>query len=306
MRHVRTLGVSLLAVLALGAVVAGAAQAKQTLPEMGQCLPSEGGNTGKYANSNCTVEVKKLGGVSEGPYEWTPEADNGEEMETSGGFTFETESGVKIECAAFGSSSFMRFLEHNGKTPLWRLNTCKSAANEKCSTPSVGSAKDVIGNSLEWKEEEGRGWNPTLGFIEGKKTTSPVVGLSFKGTKQTGEVEGEVGYERLFPPIVCATYNEEGEPVGGLGSVWIGGDNEKDYKGQNGVIGVLSPVDQMTKTYTLTYGSHNGEQAVASFEKKKPQYLEAYFNNHWERVAFNAQITFQMEGEAGIEIKARK
>ena len=60
MRHVRMLGLCLVAVFAVAAVAATSASA---LPEWGQCYAKAGG---KYANSNCTEKAKK----GAGKFEW--------------------------------------------------------------------------------------------------------------------------------------------------------------------------------------------------------------------------------------------
>lgn len=65
MRHVRILGACLVAVLALGVVVATSASAAG--PEWGRCVSI--GKKGKYSDANCTVEdVSK--GKPKGTYEW--------------------------------------------------------------------------------------------------------------------------------------------------------------------------------------------------------------------------------------------
>ena len=61
MRHVRMLGLCLVAVLAVGAYAVSSASA---LPEWGKCEAKAGGN---YKNSNCTEKAKPKGS---GSYEW--------------------------------------------------------------------------------------------------------------------------------------------------------------------------------------------------------------------------------------------
>jgi len=300
MRRIRWFVLSVVAVFVFAAFAAAGASAKQTLPQWGQCLPSEGGNTGRYATASCTVEVKKLHGVYEGPYEWHPAEAvfHGEPAELTGTFTFETAAEVKIQCTGLSSESFFKFAGQGGKTPLWELEGC-SADGQECDQPSTGGNEEEISSWFEWIEKEGSSWNPQLGFIEGKKSTAPVVGISFKGNKRPPE-DIQPGYELLFAPIVC--HSEE------VGTVWIGGDNEKGYKGQDGIVGVLGPVDQMSKQFTLTYGETKpGVPAVGGFEHKKPEYLEAFLGNHWEPVAYSGQIKFGVSDISGkiAELKAR-
>jgi hypothetical protein len=135
----------------------------------------------------------------------------------------------------------------------------------------------------------GRGWNhpARLGFVEGKGDPSPVVGLGFKADNdETGEPE------RFFAPIVC---------LGPIGTVWIGGED----KGGNGVVGTLTPVNEMNEAYTLTYSeSSPGVQTPDKFAHKKPEVLKAFLHNKWEPVAFVAQFTFNV-GE-DLELKASR
>ena len=60
MRHVRMLGLCLVAVFAVAAIAASSASA---LPEWGQCEAKAGG---KYSDRNCQTKAKK----GKGEYEW--------------------------------------------------------------------------------------------------------------------------------------------------------------------------------------------------------------------------------------------
>jgi hypothetical protein len=294
------LGLCLVAVFALGVVIAASASAK--LPEWGKCHRVEVENAqeeiefpevgGKYTDSNCTVKARAKQGVFQGEYEWKEATGNhafqGEELSiTSGVFTFEMQSGEKIECASVGPESLMGGLGGSeAKTPLWIFQNCTSEG-KGCATLSIGSFPGEVANVLEWLEEEGRGWKGQLGYVEGNQSSpSPAVGLGFTSdNSETGE------HERFFVPIVCE---------GSIGTVWIGGER----KGRNSVIGTIGPVNQMGTQYSLTYSeSAPGIQQPEKFANKNREVLQAFLHGRWEPVAFNGQLTFTT-GKA--EIKATR
>jgi hypothetical protein len=66
MRHLRMIGLALVAVLATTALVATSASA---LPEWGKCVV-QAKHEGKYANSNCTVKAKVVNTKPTGEFEW--------------------------------------------------------------------------------------------------------------------------------------------------------------------------------------------------------------------------------------------
>jgi hypothetical protein len=276
MRYVRMLGLCLLAVFALGAIMAAGASAK--LPEFGKCQSV--GTGGKYTDAGCTVKAHP----QQGAYEWEPasatNAFSGEEMALANGFTFETASGEKIECQGFRRDSYIPFVLNGAKTPLWELKGCISEEQE-CSTLSIGSDPEIISNALDWLEE-GRNWTGRLGFVERPN----VVGLSFKANNTEASEP-----EHFFTAIACE---------GSIGTVLIGGER----KGSNAIIGTLGPINAMTNEYQLTYSESESKPGVASplrFAHKKPVQLRAFVHNHWENIALSAEIEIETEAS---EIKA--
>jgi hypothetical protein len=283
------LGPCMVTVLVLGAVMATGASAK--LPEWGQCVATEGGTGGRYVDQACTMKAKGKGEpkVYSGGYEWTPAEEefsskNGSGFTLNETFKFETAT-AKIECTGASTASIMAFLESSAVTPLWKFTGCTTNGDENCSTLSIGSLPGEISNGLERLEPETIGWEHPggLGFVERGTESEPVVGLSFK------EVVNEETHkpEPFFTPVSCeleegATPNEN--PVG---TVLIGGDRV----GGNGVIGALSPVNEMKSTYTLTYAQGgSGMQSPTRFAHRKPQTLQMFVHNTWEPVAFVGQI----------------
>jgi hypothetical protein len=285
MRHVRMLGLCLMAVFAFGAITAAGASAK--FPELGKCAEVETG--GKYTDSACLVKAHAKGKgeekVYEGAYEWKPnsEEEGGGILETSTtAVTFETPAGYKIECSHMQNrSSMFLFNTDQAITPLWLLEGCQSEG-QPCTTLSIGSDPGIISNKLFWLEEEGRGWAGKLGFVEGQGTPDPIVGLSFTSdNRETGE------REPFFTPISCE---------GSLGTVLIGGDNEHTHKdGNNSFIGTIGPVDTPVEEFTVTYNSSPpGVQTPDQFGHGKQQYLQAFVHNEWEPVAITAKMTFEV------------
>ncbi len=313
MRYVwRGIGVSLVAACAL--IGAATASASVGLPEAGKCELLEA--VGKYLNSGCTEKARKRHGVYQGNYEWSQLSQiEGEPVALDGSFAFETAAGKKIECEALYHESSIALLgPKTTRTPLLIFEGCHSegtGAGHGCrSNDTAAQAEpEIIDDHAEWREkvifEENEeeeeipvgmypGWPGRLGFIGGKGDPNPSVGVAFK-VKRANQLPYPPVNQLLFSPIVC-----EDEAVG---TVWIGGE----HRGGNSVIGALTPVDQMSSTYTLTFTeSAPGEQTPERFEGKRQDVLQAFIKGHWEPLAFVGRWTFTLEGDTPIEIKAER
>jgi hypothetical protein len=293
MRHVRMLGLCLVAVFAFGAITAAGASAKQ-VAEWGECEKVEEGAEGKYTDPGCTVKAPHKHGVYTGEYEWAQKSGHfgGSVIapETTS-VTFETAAGHKIECTHVQAETSVRLTGPFGaRTPLWLLEGCQSEG-QPCTTISIGSDPEHVSNALYWLEEEGLAWTGKLGIVEGKGTSTPVVGLSYTSDNtETGE------REPFFTPISCE---------GSLGTVLLGGDKEKPHGlGSNSFIGAVTPVNQMTTELTVTYSeSAAGIQTPQRFEHGKQEYLQAFVHNEWEPVAITTTMKFEISER---EIKATK
>jgi hypothetical protein len=275
----------LLAIFALGAISANAVAQAETL-EWGTCYQTPHRSGGRYANSGCTDKAESKAGSHLGRYEW--ERRDGKvslsHLEATGAITFETGAGETIQCASFGFESEEVGLGPRAmSTPLWELEGCESEG-QPCQS-SFAFAGEI--NDLYAWYEEGEptpGWAGTLGFVSGKGTSSPVVGVEV-------EVKND---ERLFEPIVCE---------GAIGTVWIGGSK----KGSDSFISTMAPVNEMTDEFTWKYSeSAPGVPDPTSFEGKKPVYLEAFLKGHWEPVAMTATFHNTGPAEGAGEIKATK
>lgn len=276
----------LLGIAGLTAIVifAAVSTASAKLPEWGECTASHGG---KYSDAGC---IHRAHGKT-GEYEWTPlEAErivNGRPLTASGSIVFETQHGKRIECAEMSEDeeSFDPIERYKDRTPLWEMTGCQSEGQE-CKTPFAQA--EEITNTFAWGEEaaeEGQpapGWTVTPGFIEGKGSEAPVVGMAYAPKND----------ERMFLPIECA---------GEIGTVWIGGQK----KGHDTTIATISPVNTMSTEFTETFAqSAPGIQSPEALEHRKPVYLQAFLENHWERVAIQAELSYPLVKHQRIELKA--
>lgn len=282
--QLRTMGLGLLAACAIVAVGASASQAEKI--EWGKCLAT-GGTGGRYTDPGCTEKAEHKRGVYLGGYEW--EAREGrvhlEPMEMVGDVTFETAAGAKIECTVLGSES--ELTGHGpdlAQTPFWEFHGCESEGQQCTSNNALEFGE--INNKFAWFEEgePTPGWEGKLGFVSGKGSKTPVVGLVYKVKN----------HERAFEPVSCE---------GPIGTVWIGGER----KGGDSFISTIGPVNETTSHFTQTYSeSAPGIQSPASFEGKKPVHLEAFLGGHWEPVAMTAEFRYELGPEEEWEIKATR
>ncbi len=283
MRHVRTLGLCLLAVLALGAMVAGSASA--ALPEVGSCVEHAGG---RYSDEACTVKAHPK---TRGDYEWVPHPFGfGANVEFDnhrfdgpghiGPTTIETTSGHQIYCADTTSvynenpEVYVEIGSPNTVSPvLVSFTSCKEVGGEsrECYSPGYQNNEEGEGGTItdtnQWYEEEGpRG---QLEIIAGKGTQSPTVGLVLAAF-EPGSEDNE--RKRLLTA----------ECEGPMGTVWIGGETTKKH-GSDTIIAQIGPIDQRTDTLSVDFSQTNGIQEPAAF-KGHPRFLEALLKNEWEQV----------------------
>jgi hypothetical protein len=295
MRHLRTLGACLVAVLALGAVIASTASAG--LPEFGSC---EYTARGKYTNEACTERAQHKG---EGNYEWYTGKEFGRPARHAEGnppykmssvvyegeigpATFETSSGKKLQCQSgrtemslenpetehLGDEESGELFELHGsnkgvKGVLLAFTGCESEGKE---CHSFAGYEGEITNEEGLIFQDGEYAIGTLGFIN--KATHEV-GLSLTTIAKTSKETPRL----LINDAICE---------GSVGTVWLGGSKT----GGNSVISVIKPVDEMTAEFEQVYGqSAAGLQSPASFEGKKEDTLRAYLSNQniWEPLALS-------------------
>lgn len=269
-----------LVVIALG--TASAAQAYR--PEWGTCTAT-GGSGGRYADAACTEKATRHRGQWLGGYEWTAlsgfRASTPESVGMSGDFVLETAAGKRIECPTVWEASNIEIAGPSGAlTPRWQFIECSSEGQE-CNTQFEEEGEINTIRQLELAEE-GKGWTGRLGFISGKGTPSPVVGMQYTPAER----------ERLMSPIVCA---------GGLGTVWIGGASH----GPNSIISEIQPVNQMASSFTETFSqSAPGHGSPERFEAGPRAGLQAFLGNHWEPVSLTADLSYSFR--SALELRATR
>jgi hypothetical protein len=270
-RHVRMLGLCLAAACAIVAVAATSASA---LPEWGQCFAKKGG---KYANSNCTEKAK------------------------AGAGEFEFRKGTAIAHKGFtgaGGTGVLNTL----------LETCKRE-NQKINEICGGEETDeTIPSYVECESENAKG------EASGTKDVSNVQ-VTFHGCKLLGTAscnntgkEGEIKVNTLkgtlgyinksqhevgvdltpakkkapFAEFACSN-GELNVAVGEGPNKWensLGKVTEQPYYSKGGgdaIISPITPVNQMTSSFTQVYTTNTESENIPSkFEGKPIQLLEDY------------------------------
>jgi hypothetical protein len=305
-KRVRTLGILLAAVFALGAPTAAGASAK--LPEFGGCEAAPN-HEGKYADAGCTEPLKKVYDKYTGGYEWN----TGEQFHRGEGLvpytfeggeigptTFETTSGKKIECTG-GELGETAILGPKAVGEVLTFFTGCEAEGQECAGKFLEAG--TISDQPVWRV--GEGFKGELVYVAGKGTSTPTVGLTLTAFRKAGEV-----YEDSHKEIVTATGNLFTVVCEGpLGTVEIGGAGGKKGEKSKGntVISLISPIDEMTKEYTQTFAETGGVQEPGAAEKGKPLTLQMFLGNENKWVQMGLASTFQDISERGqlpTEIKA--
>ncbi len=272
MRHVRMLGLCLVAVFAIAAVAATAASAAS--PEWGQCYAKEGG---KYANSNCTEKAKK----GKGTFEWR----KGTEL-TNTGFSGAGGTGILISTFEICSPSAKRgpgTCVERGETPEFLGPISVECKTEKSHGETSGK------NGVKAITVEFNGCI-ALGSI-------PCANTATEGEIITNELKGELGYinkgtkavgVRLTPNVKNGEFAKFSCAIGLTTVVGVGSTKEgKAYPGSkgggDGIISPIVPIDQMTGAFTQEYTVNEGFENIPNkFEGKPLSALEAYVYNTLE------------------------
>jgi hypothetical protein len=266
-RHIKMLGLCLIAVLAVVAAVATSASA---LPEFGQCYAKTGG---KYSEANCQKAAK--GGT--GTYEWRKatqiEGEKRHFVGTAGAGVLEskfveckpserrkakcaegeTEETLKatVECESernHGEISGAKTISHVAVV----FRGCKALGSISCS--NSGTAGEVIVNALKG----------TLGYIN-------------KSKKEVGVLLEPAVKKSEFAKFVCG-------PLGivvGEGNSAEGCAYPMKACGGDGIIGVYSPVNVSTSSFTQTFASNEetAENIPDRLQGKPLTALESYLYN---------------------------
>ena len=326
MNKVRTLTLCLLAAFALTAIAATTASA-EPLPAWGKCEPPpevEGRIEGKYADSGCTEHVGKVYGHYIGGYEWYPLADTsglgyGEDSKleyTSGAVkhgilqpvsetTITFADGNRITCGPLADETLLPLTGPHGATvaPILTFDGChEDASGGECHTLDARQPEEITLSTLAWEngvqKQEGNtaagpSWNGTMTFIEGKKTSSPVVGIVYR-TQEKGEP--------FMQQLVCESEDIKAVKVGGV-------------KAGEEIVMPIEPVNQMSPSFTAKLRQSAGVEQPTTLEGRAVKPLQALVNaERDETVAFETTMLFPTElyvgpvnhnyGREELELKA--
>lgn len=285
-KRIRRIGLFFAAALTVSALAATAASA--SLPEWGGCEATPGG---KYANAECTVQLKGKARKEEGAYEWYTGKNFGwlHERETGkgtvgldtfhfgegegvtyniGASTFEVSSGKKMTCAAgFIFFNLASADPKNVRHVLLKLVGCESEG-QPC-TSNFAEEEGQVTNEVQWNE--GEGLTGHLGWVDKVKQE---VGLFITAFDTKSE---EVEQRRLLFAACDAGGPES------VRNLEIGGDK----KGGNGIIALIGPVNTMTTEYNLTYAQAGGVQDPSAFEGKSGG-LKGFTEGKWLPLGLSA------------------
>ena len=279
MRHVRMLGLCLVAVLAVCAYAVSSASA---LPEFGKCEAKTGG---KYKDPNCTEKAKKGGGA----YEWKkgktlkPVKFSGHNVGSGGVLVSGIRSCVspsgtygrvtRSKCKALGGEEV-----ETSPSEAQRIE-CTSESNHG----EISGSKSLKNIDVEFKGCALFGTSPCSNGPEtGQINVNPLVGeigYISKSEKNVGVKLSPAAKHGEFAKFNCAGFLEV---VVGVGNSKEGAFYEPESKGGNdGIISPITPVNTMTSEYTQVYTVNPATQAnvPSSFQGKPTDLLETYLYN---------------------------
>ncbi len=289
MRHFRAVGLSLVAALAIGLVMSASASA--ALPEWGKCVALA---KGKYTTANCTG-----GKIKNGGYEWergTTDIEKKGFTSSGGAAELRTTDGIATDCTSETTTGQLSGSKEVSDVEV-TFQGCR--ANLLGLVCTGGETEEEQNEEGYLKEKPGeiktRELKGKLGYIEGKGTADPVVGISLTPESKKG----------LFAQFIC----------GGVLVVRVGAKAKKG--GGDSIISPITPVNQMGSTAVQTYTQQQeceeeechgtGVQIPANFEGGKPDVLETEISDNfgeieWTQSAQTLTTTNTLEEE--VEIKA--
>jgi len=235
-RHLRIIGLALVAVFATTAVLAASASASK--PEWGKCVPIA---NGKFSNAGCTEKAK------DGGWEWLAGTKyiNARHFTSVGGEAeLNTTAGISTHCTSETAEGELSGTKNVSNVEVTFQGCRANLLNLQCTGGDIEIGEEGIKftNPGEIKTSRLKG---TLGYISGKETESPVVGVSLTPEQKKG----------LFAGFICS--NTLVVHVGPFG------------KGGNSIIGQIGPVNVMsneaTQTYTQVQEEYEPEEGVKAF-----------------------------------------
>ena len=298
-KHLRTLGLCLLAAFSLAAITASTASAK--LPEWGGC---EAKAEGKYEDSACTVKAHPK--KTNGHYEWYagPSFPRGGITGYNlapveiGPATFETKNARKIECAnseesVEGPSRIQLEAPKRIREALLNFTQCHESSvapeeGKNCHSPGFRGLEpggdELISDGLAVGSRK-KGIQGTLVYVADKGTSSPTLGLSlepFRTTKQR---------------------KEEGFPTGNRCSRWSArarwGPSKSAETNKGGNSRHLADLTRRSDQSPIKIRTRRrspqsaGIQDPAKPEKGGEKTLRTEFQNLWEPIGLSSTFTDQ-------------
>jgi hypothetical protein len=302
MRHLRMVGLALVAVLATTALVATSASA---LPEWGQCFV-QAKHEGKWANSSCTVKAKVVNTKPTGGFEWRKGTEvvkkhfTGNNVGSGGVLTADLEEcQIKVgEITKYLRTTRAKCKEAGGtrSAPTLLAVECESEHN----AGDAKGSKEVANVSVKFRGCKLFGSLPCSNGTEpGEIATNTLkgsLGYINKAKKEVGVLLTPAKAKGAFAQFICGG---QITTVVGVGNSTEGAYYEPETTGgYDGIISPVTPVNTMTKALTQVYKVNpaTDENIPSKFEGKHIDLLETYtFNTE------NPEITF-MWSRAGEEI----
>jgi hypothetical protein len=232
-----------------------------SLPAIGRCVHASTPHTGEWAGTKCTVERH-----GKGEYNFLPGPGSKPKITgTLGPATLETVAHTKVTCS--GGTAAGEFKNAKRESLTLTLTGCKSASSgETCQ--SVGAkAGELVTAPLEGE----------VGFIGGRGTRKPVIGLDLAATGAL--LTGECG-SALSKTLLTV---------------------------EGSVIGTVAKTAVMTVEQTLKFKALGGFQEPERFEEGVKDTLLATLVAGTEKTTEQAGLTLTIKysSEEPIEIKTR-
>jgi hypothetical protein len=293
-RHLGTLMLLVIVMVVVAAFGASAAWAGERLPAWGQCVHTESGTGGRYADPGCVQPVRKVYGSYTGAYEWypmevSPGPGDGEailrdrlppEQQPAPSTTITLADGYTITCQALmGRRSTGLFITGPLVTlsaPIVAFDGCRATFPEEgseCFTSDFEEEGEIttLQENYNYYYGEGPTWHGKLTYFEGRRTAEPVVGYVW---------ETSPAKERFLQQLDC-----EGGPVQTLE---VGGHKRGEELAMQ-----VTPLNTMSEFHTLKMSQSGGVGLPASFEGHGAKPMEAQVNGTtWEPIGFETTMLF--------------
>ncbi len=306
MKRIWIVGLSLAVAAAFGAM--SVASASAALPEWGKCVKTPTvvkgklRTKGKYANANCTepgTEYEFVKGEEAAPGGTAFTA-----VQTSEKAELETAQGIAITCQATEAHGYIKGTKEVNDVEvtfkgceLGLLDfTCESDFTENEEGKYVYDEGEISTRELKGK----------LGYISGKETGEPNVGLELQPSEKGG----------LFAEFLCGQHGSGY----GLLVIRVGGKERKG--GGDSIISPIKPVNQMGTKLEQVYSEQEvenpetheiekqqGHQNPESFETGRRDVLESeasdgYGTLGWSQAGQVETLETTLNSGEELEIKA--